>query len=238
MAAFEVGNPRASIMCARLAIHTSADELAELFDLEIVPRLSPRYNVAPSQLLPVIGPKSSGSARGLVMMQWGFVPRWANDPQSGPRPINARSEVAAENPAFRDSIRQRRCIIPASGFYEWATLGRKKMPAFFTAQDAKPFAFAGIWDAWTGSDGKPLHTCCILTTTANELLSRWHDRMPVILPREHIGHWLDRTADLQSVLAECQPFPAEKMMVREVSTYVNKSTNEGPECLAASELAS
>jgi putative SOS response-associated peptidase YedK len=222
-------------MCARLTLHTSPEELAMIFDFTIIPDLIARYNAAPSQPLAVIGLKSDDSTRNLVFMKWGLVPNWASDPNDGPKPINARSEGITTNPAFRDSIRQRRCIIPANGFYEWQTIGKNKIPHYFTHRDATPFAFAGIWDSWKQDDGTPLFTCSIVTTTSNETVRPLHDRMPVILPREVWQTWLKRKTALDDALALCLPFPAEQMQSRIVSTYVNKSTNEGIACVADPE---
>jgi len=216
-----------------MTLHATGEELAELFDLDRPPVVPPRYNVAPSQLLAVIGLKADDMTRSLVPMSWGFVPHWANDPSDGPKPVNAKSETVLANGAFRESARRKRCVIPASGFYEWATVSKRKIPHYFTATDGKPFAFAGLYDGWTDENGKVLHTCCILTTTANEVVGELYDRMPVILPRATIGHWLDRHTDTNDALSLCVPYPAQEMQSVVVSTYVNKATNEGEECIRA-----
>ena len=135
-------------------------------------------NVAPTQLVAVIGTKAGGG-RGLAMFRWGFVPSWANEP--GPRPVNAKAETIAEKPSFRDSFRQRRCLIPADGFYEWRSTPQGKRPLHYQLKGGVPLAFAGIWDCWKGP-GETQFTCAIVTTAANPLVQPVHNRMPVILP--------------------------------------------------------
>ena len=121
----------------------------------------PRYNAAPSQPVAVVGPnRRDGAGRGLAMLRWGFVPRWADDPDGGPKPINAKAETVATSPPFRDSFRDRRCLIPADGFYEWGGRGGQKRPYHFRLRGGGPFAFAGVWDVWGGGAGKPVRTCC------------------------------------------------------------------------------
>jgi putative SOS response-associated peptidase YedK len=140
--------------------------------------------------------------RELALLQWGLVPSWARDSKIAFQCINARSETAAEKPAFRAAFKRRRCLIPASGFYEWQKKGKEKLPFLFSLRDGSLFAFAGLWDRWTTGDGR--QTCTILTTTANELVRPYHERMPVILPEEYHTDWLNRDAAapewLQTVL--------------------------------------
>src|SRR5450755_2805418 len=176
-------------MCARFTLFTPGAEIAERFLLADVPALAPRYNIAPSQSIPVIGAKAGGQGRGLAMFKWGFIPHWAQE-DAGMKPVNARAETVAGSVMFGESFRKRRCIVPASGFYEWRTVAKKKMPIWFHLKDKSPFGFAGVWDVWQGPAGK-VFSVAILTTTPNELTRTVHDRMPVILKPEDEATWLD-----------------------------------------------
>ena len=219
-------------MCARFTLFTPGERIARQFSLAQVPALVPRYNVAPSQLVAVIGTKASGSGRGLAMFRWGFVPHWAADAK-GPRPVNAKAETVAEKPSFRDSFRQRRCLIPADGFYEWRPTPQGKQPLFYRLANGEPMALAGIWDCWPGPTEK-LFTCAILTTSANTLVEPVHDRMPVILPPEAWDAWLDPSqTDPAKLLPLLQPFPAESMEVVPASPVVNNARHDAPDCLPA-----
>jgi putative SOS response-associated peptidase YedK len=219
-------------MCARFTLRTPADLLAARFGLPQPAVLSPRYNIAPSQQMPVIGAKASGG-RGLAMFKWGFVPHWAQD-DKGMKPVNARAETVGTTPMFADSFRMRRCIVPADGFYEWKTVNKKKMPVHFRLKTGEPFGFAGVWDVWNGPTGK-VFSCAIVTTTPNDLTREVHDRMPVILARQDEAGWLDPSnhdaAMLQPMLRPC---PAGEMEAVQVNPALNKPSFEGPECLTPS----
>jgi putative SOS response-associated peptidase YedK len=167
------------------------------------------------------------------MVRWGLVPRWASDPKKAP--INARAETAADKPFFADSLRLRRCLVPADGWYEWRQLpGRRRQPFAFRLWDDKPFAFAGIWDVWKDPAGRPLPTFCILTTAANELVRPVHGRMPVIVPERHLDLWLARDVQEPADLAPAQrPYPADALRAFPVGPTVNDPRNDGPERLAA-----
>jgi len=218
-------------VCARFTLYTAGNRIAERFHLAQIPDLTPRYNVAPSQLVAVIGTKAGGGGRGLALFRWGFIPRWANDAK-GLRPVNAKSETAAERGAFRDSFRDRRCLIPADGFYEWRDTPAGKKPLFYRLKSGDLMAFAGLWDIWQGESEK-LFTCAILTTAANELVSPVHDRMPVILPESKWDQWLDPSqTEPANLLPLLVPFPADEMEEIAVNPVVNNSRFEGPECLA------
>jgi putative SOS response-associated peptidase YedK len=219
-------------MCARYTLFSPGAAIAKWFHLAEVPGLEPRYNVAPSQLVAVVGTKASGTGRGLALFRWGFVPHWAAGP-NGPRPVNAKAETVAEKPSFRDSFRHRRCLIPADGFYEWRTSPQGKQPLFYRLKGGELMALAGIWDVWPGPTEK-LFTCAIITTPANTLVEPVHDRMPAILPSEMWDVWLKPAeADPARLLSVLQPFPAERMEVVPASPVVNNSRHEGPDCLAA-----
>ena len=190
---------------------------------------SPRYNIAPTQ--PVATVRQAGAGRVLSMMRWGLVPSWASDLAVGARHINGRSETVLEKPAFRESFRARRCLIPADGFYEWKKAGKQRQPFHFGMKDGSLFAFAGVWDRWRSPAGQVLESCSILTTAPNELLADVHDRMPVILPRRHYQIWLTAPVAEAERLAELLvPFDASLMRRYAVSALVNKPQNEMPEC--------
>ena len=157
---------------------------------------------------------------------------WVSDPTAGPKPINARAD-SLDKPTFRDAFRSKRCLIPADGFYEWATVGSKKRATHFRMKDRSLFAFAGLWEFWT--DGtKKLATCCIITTGANELVGTIHDRMPVILPSSTYCAWLAADSPAPTLRAMLTPFPAEKMEAVTVGPKVNSPKFDGPECLTIS----
>jgi putative SOS response-associated peptidase YedK len=217
-------------MCGRFTLHTPTDELAAAFDVPDPPPLTPRYNVAPSQVIAVVGLKPDGTKRGIALLKWGLVPHWAANATSGPRPINVRAESVLFK--FGEQLREKRCLIPTSGFFEWKTVDGKKRPCHFTMKDGRPFAFAGLWDVWRG-DAKPLRTCCLITTHANDLVRPVHDRMPVIVPPDRYTEWLDPQTREARLVALLQPYPAEEMTVREVGTAVNSPKHDGPECLEA-----
>jgi putative SOS response-associated peptidase YedK len=216
-------------MCGRYTV-SSAEEVAEAFDVESYPSFGARYNVSPGQVVAVVGHKADGLRRGLALLRWGLVPSWANDPKSGPKPINARSETVLDKPTFRDSFKEKRCLIPSSGFYEWLKAGRVKRPHHIRLKGGGLFAFAGLWDVWKG-DEEQVATCCILTTTANELVRPLHDRMPVILTPDQYDPWLRNDTPVDQLQAMLQPYPADQMEVVEVVPLVNKVANDSPELL-------
>src|SRR4051812_31653774 len=176
-------------MCGRYAQRTDAKRLAKEFKVAEAPAVEPRYNIAPTQ--DVLAVSDTGDRREMRFFKWGLVPSWAKDTSMGARLINARSETVAEKPAFRQAFKQRRCIIPADGFYEWQRTGGRKQPFFFMMRDERPFGFAGLWERWEGEGGEVLNSCVILTTEANEVLRPVHDRMPIILHPDVYDLWLD-----------------------------------------------
>jgi putative SOS response-associated peptidase YedK len=182
---------QSAFMCGRYRLSRSKEVLAEHFDVEPDDDWQPRYNIAPTQSVPVIRQHPEQPKRLGSRMQWGLIPFWAKDPNIGFKMINARAETVATKPAFRESLRKRRCLIPADGFYEWKKNGKVKTPFCFTMADDSIFAFAGIWDSWRNPEGKAIETCSIITTTPNTLLIEVHDRMPVILPDDAYDLCLD-----------------------------------------------
>lgn len=217
-------------MCGRFTLAADPRTLARAFDLPDVPELGPRYNVAPSQVIAVVGLKPDGKRRGLARLRWGLVPHWARSPDEGPRPCNLRAETVGSK--FGPLLRGRRCLIPADGFYEWVTAGRRKLPKRFTLASGGPFGFAGVWDVWGGGRDR-LTTCAVLTTAANALVRPVHGRMPVIVPPDRYAEWLDPATPPDRLAALLRPYPAGGMRVAAASPAVNSVRNDGPELLAA-----
>jgi putative SOS response-associated peptidase YedK len=220
-------------MCGRYVLkRKDLEALMEQLGVKDPREFVSRYNIAPSTLIPAIRTARETNQREAVALQWGLVPWWAKDPRSGAKLANARSEGIATKPAFREALRKRRCVVPASGFYEWQTIGRQKQPWFFQLRDESPFVFAGLWEQWRSPDGVELQTSSLITTTANEVVSPLHDRMPVILRGAAIDTWLTpavaEAAELESLL---RPLPGSEMKATPVSPLVNSVRNEGPECI-------
>jgi putative SOS response-associated peptidase YedK len=172
-------------MCGRYRLARKKEILAEVFDVGDDGDWSPRYNIAPSQSVPVVRQGATRPVRSFSLMRWGLIPFWAKDAKSAYKMINARAETIAEKPAFREPLLSRRCLIPADGFYEWSKYSKGKSPFCFTLADESVFAFAGIWDRWKNPERELVETCSIITTSANALLSDIHDRMPGILKGEN-----------------------------------------------------
>lgn len=222
-------------MCGRFTLHTDSAVVAEQFALNDVPNIPPRYNIAPTQQVATVHQADTG--RAFVPMRWGLVPSWASDPAIGTRMINARAETVASKPAFRAAFKQRRCLVLADGFYEWqaGTMGSKKQPFYILMQDRMPFAFAGLWETWQGTEST-LYSCTIITTTPNDLMQPIHSRMPVILRPDEYALWLDPHLDDQATLESVlQPFAAESMAAYPVSTTVNNVRNDSPACIAPAQ---
>jgi len=196
-------------------------------------RLVPRFNVAPTQQVPVV--LQEDGRRKLTPARWGLVPFWAK-PGSKPL-INARAETVATNGAFRDAFKSRRCLVPADGFYEWATTPMGKVPHHFTLKDDGLFAFAGIWEPMTTTDGAKVPTLSLITTTPNEMVATVHNRMPVILTPEREAAWLDGSTPPETLTSFLTPYPADRMKERAVSTRLNSAKVDSPDLLepAASE---
>lgn len=214
-------------MCGRYTLSTPPELLAEHFALDAVPTgLDARYNIAPSQEVPVIV-RVEGRGRHLERMRWGLVPGWAQDPSIGHRLINARAETAATKPAFRSAFRKRRCLIPADGFYEWQRIDRTKQPYWIARADGAPLAFAGLWEHWEAADGHTvIDSCTILTCAALPPVSQLHSRMPVILPPTAYTAWLDPARGPDALQALLQPTGTDALQVRRVSREVNNPRND------------
>lgn len=215
-------------MCGRYALYTDPETLMTLFELSDVPRdLVPRYNIAPSQEVPAVRAAADGG-RELVRLKWGLVPAWAKAPSGGYKMINARSETAALRPAFRGALARRRCLLPASGFYEWRRAGGgPAVPYFVQRRDGRPMALAGIWERWRG-DGATVESCAILTTAASADVAAIHDRMPVLVdPADH-ARWLDPAAT-EPPAGLLVPAPAGELTLHAVGLAVNSPRNDAPE---------
>ena len=217
-------------MCGRFAFTISAEVFAETFGVSVPPILEHRYNIAPTQQVLII--RKGAEGRSLANARWGLVPNWAKDISIGNKMINARSETVHEKPAFRQAIKTRRCIVPASGFYEWVAKPNGKFPYYISMGDGSPLPLAGIWESWKSSEGNLIESCSILTTTANDLMAPIHDRMPVILRPEEFDFWLDRTVTDQVKLQRLfQPYPAVLMTAWPVSRLVNSPANDSSDCI-------
>ena len=241
-------------MCGRYRLSRPA-QLVEYFEAEAEDDFRTSYNIAPTQPVAAVRAdllvdflldgragvqadvRPNHERRFLSNLRWGLVPSWAKDTSVGSQMINARSETILEKPSFRESFLERRCLLPADGFYEWKRSGKLKRPFHFGMKDGSLFAFAGIWDRWKPLRGGVVESCSILTTTPNQLLEDIHDRMPVILPQSAYEAWLTAPPEQAEGLIEfLAPFDPARMRRYEVSSLVNSAANDSPEC--AAEVAS
>lgn len=191
-----------------------------------------RYNIAPNTDIPVVRRAPRAPRNEATFLRWGLVPAWAKS-DDGPPLVNARADTVATKPSFRDALRTRRCVIPASGFYEWETIGRAKQPWLFRLRDETPFGFAGLWDAWHAPDGSVRETCAFITTEPNDLMRPIHHRMPVMLTSATFDTWLDpAVTEPHHLTPLLHALPADAVSKFSVSTYVSNVRHEGPACLA------
>ena len=221
-------------MCGRVVSSLPRAFLAEHFSAEAVagPELPPSYNAAPGAMLHVVAEGRSG--RRVGAMRWGLVPAWAESPDRGLRPINARAETLLTKRAFADAMRRgHRCLVPVSGFFEFESSPKGKQPYLLTAPDGFPLAMAGLWSRWSGAGGEPVVTFAIITTAANEDVAPLHDRMPALLRREEWGAWLDRRGqDMDRLSSLLAPAPIGSLVPRPVSRRLNDARNDDPALLA------
>ncbi len=223
-------------MCGRFTLSSPAEVVAEVFELRDLPAIEPRYNIAPTQLAPVVRFDAGVTQRRFDLLHWGLIPAWAKDSSIGARMINARSETAAEKPSFRSALKRRRCLVVADGFYEWQKLERAKQPWCIRMADGGPFGLAGLWEHWRGSDGTEIESCTILTTQPNGTMRPLHDRMPVILDPQDFGTWLDPGVETsEMVMALMRPCPGDRLTAYPVSTHVNRPANDDASCIAPIE---
>lgn len=217
-------------MCGRFALFAAGDELAERFRLAEAPVLEPRYNVAPTQSVAVV--RAAATGLELALLRWGLIPSWAGDPAIGNKLLNARAETVTQKPSFRAAFKQRRCLIPASGFYEWMKQGAGyKQPYFIRPRDGGLFALAGLWERWQNPQVEAIESCTILTTEANAIMRPLHERMPVILDLEAENVWLDPHASADELRSLLVPYASERMESIPVNGWVSNAKHEGPKCL-------
>jgi putative SOS response-associated peptidase YedK len=215
-------------MCGRFASNLTWEQLHELYQIGAAerspppPDLRPLYNIAPTQTVPVVRLNRS-ARREIALLRWGLIPYWSKDAKIAARTINARAETLSTAPAFREAFRRRRCLVPASGFYEWKKVGSGKQPYFIGMRDGSPLAFAGLWERWKQA-GTAVESFTIVTGEPNSLVAAIHDRMPAILEPGDYDAWLSVAETSQALLL--QPFPAQLMQAYPVSTRVNSVKND------------
>jgi putative SOS response-associated peptidase YedK len=223
-------------MCGRTALCASPEDLREAFGLDEDPRLSPRYNVPPSQPLDILRSLRGSRERRLERLRWGLVPYWAKDPKIGNKLALARAETVTTTSAFREVIRKRRCLVAVDGFFEWHRSGHASAPFFAHRADRRPFALAGVWDRWVATDGEVIESCALLTQPARAPLDAVHDRMPVVLEPTLWSRWLDpNLAEVDALLAEALAGAIE-LVVHPVSPHVNDPRHDDASCVTAVEL--
>ena len=218
-------------MCGRFIQAASGEVLARQFGLALPVDYSPRYNVAPSQRVVGIRAAADG-ARELAWLRWGLIPAWSPEPRLKYSTINARAETVADKPTYRQAFRQRRCLIPVDGFYEWQKTEGRKQPHCIGLADGAPFVFAGLWERWE-REGQVVESCTILVTQANQRIAAIHDRMPVILDATEYDAWLEPTIrDPDQLLPLLRPYRAEGVTLWPVGFQINRPKSEGPELMA------
>lgn len=248
-------------MCGRYTLTPAIDELLQQLGLAgVLQDMGPRFNVAPTQMIPALRLNNEGALQ-LELFRWGLIPSWAKDPSIGNRMINARSETVAEKPSFRSAFRSRRCLVLTDGWYEWQKNPHGKQPVRIQLESGAAFSFAGLWERWrpkrgsgggTGSgssgsaadesgagevadsgeaDPEEIRTCTIITCDANEALADIHHRMPVVMKRPAWDTWLDPEAPSGVLLSMLRPYPEDDLKAYPVSTLVNSPANDRPECI-------
>jgi putative SOS response-associated peptidase YedK len=225
-------------MCARFTLRRRLNlvvkELAErlpvgLFDWDPLPR----YNIAPTQLVAAVRPTADAGRREVVPLKWGLIPSWAKDPKIASSLINARGETVATKPSFRSAFKRRRCLILADAYYEWTGKPGKKQPWLFHYGNDRAFCFAGLWEHWKPPEREPVETCTIVTTAANELAAKYHDRMPVIIDPADYARWLDPAADAVGLLPLLDSRPVEGIEVAAANPTDNNPRHDGPDYIVA-----
>jgi putative SOS response-associated peptidase YedK len=216
-------------MCGRFVLHTPPPALADYFDIDAIPDMVASYNIAPSQ--PVAAVRVPEQCREMVMLRWGLVPSWAQDAKTNYSMINARAETVAEKPAYRTAFRQRRCLIPADGFYEWKQTPDGKQPYYIRMREDGVFALAGLWERWE-KQNEVVESCSIIVTQANDTIRPVHDRMPVIIRPSDFDWWLNpECRDAAALKALLQPWPGDEMTACPVGKYVNSPANNDTRCI-------
>ena len=225
-------------MCGRYRLSRRKELIAEHFGVDFGEEdWNPRYNIAPTQPVPVIRQHPKEPKRVFSLMRWGLIPSWSKDASGAAKMINARSETACLLAAFRDAMRLRRCLIPTDGFYEWKRTATTKQPFCFEVNDGELFAFAGLWECWQDPRGQWIRSCSILTTTPNAVTSAVHDRMPVILRQEDYDPWLDPgMTNANATSSVLKPYDARFMRCYPVSSRINQVANDDEACAAPVEI--
>jgi len=213
-------------MCGRYLIISSPEAIQRFFQYPERPNFPARYNVAPTQPIPIV--RLAEGRRQFVLVRWGLIPAWVKDPRDFSLLINARGQSVNDKPAFRYAMKRRRCLIPADGFYEWKDESGRKRPYVVRPRDGSPIAFAGLWESWMGPNGEEMETAAIITTEASRDVAHIHDRMPVIVPPDAFDFWLDPHVDAETATALIVPAPAGLLEAYEVSTAVNRVANDSP----------
>lgn len=218
-------------MCGRFVITSDPETVRRMFAYGEQPNFPARYNIAPTQPIPVV--YAEHGVRHFRLMRWGLIPAWVQDPREFSLLINARLEGVTDKPSFRAAMRRRRCLIPADGFYEWKRTGAAKQPYFIRAKSGEPFAFAGLWETWVDRDGGEIDTVAIITCNANRSIAPIHARMPAIVPPEKFEAWLDCDHVSAKQAAELlAPVPEDFLEAIPVSTRVNSVNNDGADNIA------
>jgi putative SOS response-associated peptidase YedK len=217
-------------MCGRYYLEENLESLEARYHLTHTDiSYIPRYNIAPTQYAPVI---IKGATKQLKLFKWGLIPSWAKDISIGSKMINARAETLMEKKSFRDAFQKRRCIVPASGFYEWDKVGNKKQPYVFRLSNEKIFSMAGLWDVWKNAQGENIYSFTVITTEPNEYLRPYHHRMAVILHKEDEDRWLDgHMEDLDDLKEIFKSYPSRYFESQRVSDAVNSVRNDYPELI-------
>ena len=221
-------------MCGRFAITSPPEAMQRLFGYEERPNFPPRYNIAPTQPIPIIRAARGGGAtqRHFALARWAFLPGFAKDPKTFPLIFNARSEGLAHKASFRNALRRRRCLVPADAFYEWQRFGKeaRSRPFLFKRADGQPFAFAALWETWNGPNGEEVDTACIITTDANGATAAVHPRLPAIIEPAQFDLWLDPDEDRAAqALALLRPPENDLMVFAAIGDAINKVANDGPD---------
>jgi putative SOS response-associated peptidase YedK len=225
-------------MCGRYRLTAKERNLQDHFGLEDDPFWTPRWNIAPTQLVPIVRQDATAARRTFNLVRWGLIPFWAKDRSIATKTINAMSETAAHKPAFREALCLRRCLIPADGFYEWRSIGKQKQPFSIGMTDDSAFAFAGLWESWVDPNGGVVETCTILTTKPNPVVADVHGRMPAILKVGDYDRWLDSRVKDPALVTDClKPFDACPMKKYPISTRVNRPENDDLDCLREVSIA-
>jgi putative SOS response-associated peptidase YedK len=216
-------------MCGRFTLHIPPELIAEIFGAPLPVDYRPRFNVAPSQIHPVV--RWGGKGREIAPMRWGLIPSWAQDQRLGFSMINARAETLYTKPAFRGALHARRCLVLSDGFFEWSHEGKEKEPFHISLKGGGVMPYAGLWDQWRDPEGEIVETFTIITCASNDLVQKFHDRMPVILERKDYETWLNPAFPPERAMELLRPYPAGKMALWKVGTFVNNPRNDSEECI-------